>query len=103
MLIAILIFNFLLAIMCFSIAWQLWLWRKALATAADALLEAERATHEMLNEAPTSIMTGQVETRHLRQSYRQLEGHLRRIQTVFGILSWSHQLMRGSRTRLRRL
>ncbi len=98
MLIAILIFNFLLAIMCFTIAWQLGLWRKALAQTADTLLEAERATHEMLNEAPESILVGQVETHRLRQSYRQLEVQLRRMQQLLGILSWSRQFIRSQRS-----
>lgn len=100
MLIAILIFNFLLAIMCFAIAWQLGLWRKALAQAADTLLEAERATHELLNEAPESILGGQVETHRLRQSYRQIEGQLRRLQQILGVMSWSHQFIRGKRSLL---
>jgi hypothetical protein len=101
MLIAILIFNLLLALMCFMIAAQLWRWRNALAQAADALFEADRVTHEALHDTPMAIGNGQVATHGLRQSYRQLAGQVRQIQRVLGIVGWSHQLVRGQRTMLR--
>jgi hypothetical protein len=100
MLIAILIFNLLLALMCFTIAAQLWRWRNALAAAADALCEADRLTHETLHDSPTAIGTGQVATHSLRQSYRQLAGQVRQIQRVLGLVGWSHQLVQGKRTAL---
>jgi hypothetical protein len=94
MLIAILILNGLLALMGFAIAWQLWRWRDALATAADALWEAERVTHEVLNEAPTAIDGGQLAAQRLHQSHRQLAAQTRQIQSVLGLVGWSRQLIR---------
>jgi hypothetical protein len=95
MLIAILIFNGLLALMCFAIAGQLRQWRNALAHAADVLQEAERVSHEVLYSAPADIGAGQLASHQLRQSYRQLASQVQQIQRVLGIVGWSHQLVRG--------
>jgi hypothetical protein len=95
MLIAILIFNGLLALMCFAIAGQMWQWRQALARAADALQEADRVSHEVLHNAPVDIGAGQSASHHLRQSYRQLAGQVQQIQRVLGLVGWSHQLILG--------
>jgi hypothetical protein len=87
----ILILNGLLAVFCFYLAWQMWHWRQALAQAADALMEAERVTHEVLHGAPGSIIAGQVGTYQLRQSYRRLGTHLYQLQAILNILrlgSW---------------
>jgi hypothetical protein len=95
MLIAILIINGCLALVGFAIARQLWLWRKALAAAADALHEADRVTHELLDTAPDGIAVGQVESQRLRQSYRQLAAQVHRLQSVLGLVGWSHAIVRG--------
>jgi hypothetical protein len=95
MLIAILIFNGLLALMCFAIAGQMWQWRKALAHAADALQEADRVSHAVLHQAPADIGGGQVASHRLRQSYRQLASQVQQLQRVLGIVGWSHQLVLG--------
>jgi hypothetical protein len=95
MLIAILIFNGLLALMCFAIAGQMWQWRQALARAADALQEADRVSHAVLHNSPADIGAGQVASHRLRQSYRQLAGQIQRIQRVLSIVGWSHQLLLG--------
>ncbi len=95
MLIAILIFNGLLALMCFAIAGQMWQWHNALARAADALQEADRVSHEQLHPAPMNIEAGQIASHRLRQSYRQLASQVQQIQQVLGIIGWSHQLILG--------
>jgi hypothetical protein len=83
----ILILNGLLAVFCFYLAWQMWHWRQALAQAADALIEAERVTHEVLHGAPGSIIAGQVGTYQLRQSYRRLGTHLHQLQAILNVIS----------------
>lgn len=100
MLIGILIFNLLLAMLGFWLAWQIWQWRQALANAADVLLEAERITHEVLNEAPIAITAGQTETHQLRQSYRQLTTQYRQVQRVLGWVNWSRRWFGGQRNPL---
>jgi hypothetical protein len=95
MLIAILILNGILALIGFAIARSLWQWRNALAHAADALQAADRATHELLDTAPAGIGVGQIESQRLRQSYRQLAAQVRRLQSVLGLVGWSHQLVRS--------
>jgi hypothetical protein len=95
MLIAILILNGCLALIGGAIACSLWQWRNVLAHAADTLLEADRATHELLDTAPAGISIGQVESQRLRQSYRQLAAQVRRLQSVLGIIGWSYPIIRG--------
>ncbi len=95
MLIAILIVNGLLALMCFAIAGQMWQWRNALARAADALQEADRVSYEVLHQSPADIGAGQVASHRLRQSYRQLASQVQPIQQVLGIVGWSHPLILG--------
>ncbi len=95
MLIALLIINGCLALIGFAIARTLWQWRNALAHAADALQAADRVTHELLDTAPAGISVGQVESQRLRQSYRQLATQVRRLQSVLGLVGWSHSFVRG--------
>lgn len=100
MLTSILVLNLLLAMLGFYLAWQIWQWRQVLENAADVLFEAERATHEMLHEAPDSILAGQIGARQLRQSHRQLESQLRKVQKVLGFVAWISRFMRGKRNLL---
>jgi hypothetical protein len=102
MIILVLIFNAILAAMCFYIAWQLWLWRQALAQVADALIDAERVTHEVLNGAPEGILQGQIGSHQLRQSYRQLDSQRRQVQKLLGFLSFGTDLL-GRRSQRRPL
>ncbi len=89
----VLIFNAILAAMCFYIAWQLWQWRQALAQVADALIDAERVTHEVLNGAPEGILQGQIGSHQLRQSYRQLDTQRRQVKKLLGFLSFGTNLL----------
>jgi hypothetical protein len=91
----ILLFNTLLAAMCFYIAWQMWQWRQALSQVADALIDAERVTHEVLNGAPDGILQGQIGSYELRQSYRQIESQLRRVQKFVNLLSFGNRALQG--------
>jgi hypothetical protein len=91
----ILVFNILLAAMCFYIAWQMLLWRKTLSQVADALIDAERVTHEVLNGAPEGIIQGQVSAYALRHSYRQLESQLSKAQKIRGFLSLGRGMWRS--------
>jgi HAMP domain-containing protein len=86
MLTFVLIFNLVVACVCFYVASQIWAWRGAMAQTADALIEAERVTHEVLNGAPNGIMQGQLATYEVRQSYRQLDRQLQQLQKVMAIL-----------------
>jgi hypothetical protein len=95
MLIAILILNGVLALIGFALAYTLWQWRTALSHAADALFEADRVTHELLDTAPDGIAVGQVESQRLRHSYRQLAAQVRRLQSILGIVGWSYPIVRG--------
>ncbi|OUC12190.1 MAG: hypothetical protein B0A82_23835 [Alkalinema sp. CACIAM 70d] len=86
MLTVILIINGLLASFCFYIAWRVWQFRQVLTQATAALDTAERATHQVLQDAPEAIMQGQISTRQLRQRYRQLEVNLRQAEKALSIV-----------------
>jgi hypothetical protein len=90
----VLIFNALLASLGFYIAWQMLQWRQALSQTADALIDAERVTHEVLNGAPEGISQGQISFHELRQSYRQIELQLRQAQKFFNLLSLGNNFRR---------
>jgi hypothetical protein len=78
--------NVLIATGCLSVAWQVWRLRSALSNAADALILAERATHQVLSGAPQGIGRGETGVYHLRQQYRQLEVKLLRVQKILKLL-----------------
>jgi hypothetical protein len=87
MLTIVLVFNLCVATTCFYVAIQLRSWGQAMAQTADALIEAERVTHEVLNGAPEGILGGQISTAEMRQSYRRLDAQLRQVQQVWGLIS----------------
>ncbi|MFM2429499.1 MAG: hypothetical protein RLZZ511_712 [Cyanobacteriota bacterium] len=96
MLTALLLLNFTLALAGFAIAWHLWQWRNALSQAADALLEADRVTHALLDQSSGAIIEGgQYSAQGLRQSYRQLARQIRRLQQVWGMVRFGQRWLIG--------
>lgn len=87
MLIIVLVFNCLLAVVCFYAAWRVWQVRRALAGAANVLTEAERATHNVLYGAPEAIQKGQMGAYELRQRYQQLVPQIQKAQQALALLS----------------
>jgi hypothetical protein len=103
MLTAILLLNLTLAVAGFVLAWHLWQWRNALSQAADALLEADRVTHELLDQSPTALLEGgQYSAQGLRQSYRQLTQQVRQLQRVAQVVGFGVGLRGWHRRRSRR-
>lgn len=82
----VLILNGLIALLCLYGAWQVCRWRSILATAADALIAAERATHRVLHTAPQAIATGQIGSSQLRQQYQLLSLQLQQVQQILSLL-----------------
>lgn len=95
MLMAVVVVNVLLALFCFYVAWQVWQLRRALSQAADALLAAEKNTHNVLYGAPQAILGGQVGTRQLRQQYQQLKPKYQQVRQALTLLSLGNTILRG--------
>jgi len=86
MVITVLVFNVLIASLCFYAAWRLWQLRKTLAKAADALLAAEKSTHSVLHDAPRFVLKGQSGTAAARQQYRKAAAQLEKAQKLLALL-----------------
>lgn len=82
----ILIFNGFVTLLCLYVAWHIWRLRGILANVADALIAAERTTHQVLQGAPEFISQGQLGSYHLRQKYDHLAVQLQKLQQVLAIL-----------------
>ncbi|MBE9158025.1 hypothetical protein IQ265_14495 [Nodosilinea sp. LEGE 06152] len=80
--------NLVIALFCFYVAWRVWRLSKTLGAVADALVNWERNTHNVLNPAvvPPAILRGQSGTAYLRQSYGLLQFQLQRLEQVMGIV-----------------
>lgn len=87
MLAVVVVFNVLLSLLCFYVAWQVWNFRRALAVATQAVALFELNTHNALYGAPDAISQGQSGVSGLRASYRQLEIQRQRVQQVLALLS----------------
>jgi hypothetical protein len=99
MLIVVVGLNVILALFCFYVAWRTWQLRQALSSAADALIAAEESTHNVLHNAPEAILNGQIGTRQLRQSYRQLEPKFQQVRQALLLISVGNTVLR-KRSRL---
>jgi predicted negative regulator of RcsB-dependent stress response len=100
------ILNVLLAALGFFLAWKLWQLRQAFSRAADALMIAERSTHQVLSGAPEAILNGEIGTRQLKQNYLELQPKIRRAKQALALLSLSQKVLfgrrRGFSTRLKK-
>lgn len=79
--------NTLIALINFYIAWRVWKLRQILARAANAILTAERGTHNVLYNAPNAISKGQKGVSVLRERYQVLEIQIQRVQQIIGLLA----------------
>jgi len=89
MVIPVIVMNLLIALFCLYAARKVWRLSKILATAADALVRAERCTHAVLSGAPEAISRGQVGTQQLRLQYRQLELQIQQTQQILALTGLS--------------
>lgn len=94
MLTLVVMFNLLLALGCFYLAWKVWQLRRAIAAVTNALLTAERNTHAVLHGAPNAILKGQVGTHQLRRSYQKLEPQYRQVKQALALLSLGQTVWR---------
>ncbi|WP_052049463.1 hypothetical protein [Leptolyngbya sp. KIOST-1] len=96
--------NVVIALFCFYVAWRLWRLSKTLGAVADALVNWERNTHNVLDPVviPPAILRGQSGTAYLRQNYSLLQFQIQRLEQVMGIVGLFPMANRWLRARGRR-
>ncbi|MCU0550254.1 MAG: hypothetical protein MUC48_12965 [Leptolyngbya sp. Prado105] len=94
MLIAVIVLNLALALYGFYLTWHMWRLRQAFSRAADALVVAERQTHQVLYGAPDAIGRHQIGAQNLRQTYRQLVPKVRQAQQALALLGMGRSIFR---------
>lgn len=87
MTIAVVAINLILSLVFLSVAWRLWKLGKAIDRAADAILNADRITYDVLHASPEAIAKGELGTRNLRKNYQQVELQLLRLRQILALLS----------------
>ncbi len=87
-------FNLAIALSCLYVAVQIVGIGRHLGRAAEALLAADRATHRVLNGAPTRIDRGRQGTRSLRRTGRFLGRSLRKVRQVGMLLATALRWLR---------
>jgi hypothetical protein len=80
------IFNTLLALVNFYIAWRVWKIRRVLAGATKAILAADRNTYNVLHPAPLAIAKGQKGTLALRNQYGKLQTQLQQLVQILALI-----------------
>lgn len=87
MLTAVVIFNVLLSLVCFYIAWKVWQLKQVLEQMERTLIVMERCTHNVLSQAPNFLLQRQNGTSQLRQHYQRLEVQIQQVQQLVGVLN----------------
>jgi len=98
MLIAVLIVNLLLAMLCWWAIWQIWRVRQAVANARKMLHWAESQA-ESLPRLPTTLMQQQQSLQMLRNQYQQTLLSLRQGQQLLSLLGMGRLLWRQAQAR----
>jgi hypothetical protein len=93
MLQVVVVFNVLVSLLCWYVAWQVWNLRRALALAAQVLTLAELSTYDVLHNAPNAISVGQLGVHGLRERYQQLELQLQQVQQVLTLLGLGQRIL----------
>lgn len=86
MVLVVCLFNLAIALACLYFTWQAWQWRRALAQAADVLVNCEISTHETLKGAPEAIRAGQLGTHQLRQQIQNLRPQIQQANQVLSVV-----------------
>ena len=102
MIAVVVIFNVLIAFLCFYVAFRVWKLRQTLGQVADTLLSVERKAHALLYGVPDAILKGQLGIDQLRSKYQQLEPQLQRARQALALLSLGKKVWRQQSTVSRR-
>jgi hypothetical protein len=88
------IFNLVLALLNFYIAWRIWQIRRVLVGVTHTISAAERNTRGGLQGAPRAIAQGEKGTRGLRQQYQRLQLQLERLGQILALIGLGQQILR---------
>lgn len=88
------VINFLLALILFYAAWQVWQLRKLLARITNTLIAVEQSSHTVLKGAPKAIYTGKQGIHQLRQGREPLQLKLQRVRQVLTLFGLGQQVWR---------
>ncbi|VXD20218.1 conserved hypothetical protein [Planktothrix serta PCC 8927] len=97
MLIAVIVINILISLLCLSLARKIWMFTLMINRLEKRLILIEHRTRFVLERAPNFIDYGQRGSSQLRQNYSQLQRQLQQLQQAMGLISFAVRL--GSRRR----
>ena len=81
----IILINVLISAICLYLAWKLWQIGRQVENAAQAVLDAERATYNVLHPSPEAIAPATTGIRNLRQQYGHLQEQSERAGRLLAI------------------
>lgn len=96
---AIIVINVLISAICLYLAWMLWQIGRQVESSAQAVLDAERATYEVLHPSPEAIAPATMGIRNLRQQYGHLQQQLERAGRLLAIANLLAKVLWRSRYR----
>lgn len=86
MLIFVIVFNCILALINFYVAWKILRLRKTLANATQTLISLDRTLYNALHPTPRYVYMAQKGATNLRDRYGTLEGQLQKVQRLLNFL-----------------
>jgi hypothetical protein len=88
MLIFVIVFNCLLTLVNFYVAWKILRLRKTIASATKTLISVDRTLYNILHPAPHYIYMAQKGSANLSDRYSKLEGQLQKVQKLLNLLTF---------------
>jgi hypothetical protein len=80
------LFNIILSLILFYVAWQVCQLTHKLGIIADRLNTYEHATYVVLSTAPVNIYTGQQQIYNLRQKNQNLKLQIQQVRQILNLL-----------------
>ncbi len=96
----VILLNVIVAIGCLWLARWFWKFRATLKRWTQALLLADRVVHDMLQEAPESILSQQMSLHQLNRLLTHLEHQIQQAKLILTLSSKFHWIWRRFKTRL---
>ena len=98
----VIIINVLISVICLYLAAKLWKLGKEIDQAANAILQADRGTYNVLHNAPGAIVKGEKGTRNLRKQYQKLQGQVQTLRQAIAVLTFLSKFTSASAVKIRR-